>query len=61
MLSLRTTFKDRDSRKLLVNVGGNYLVKGGALLVSLLIMPAYMRYFSSDFILNFAGHIFLAI
>lgn len=52
MLSLRTTFKDRDSRKLLVNVGGNYLVKGGALLVSLLIMPAYMRYFSSDSVLG---------
>ena len=33
---------DKDNRRLLLNVAGNYLVKGGAMLVSLLEMPAYM-------------------
>lgn len=41
-----------DNRKLLLNVIGNYLVKGGAMLVSLLVMPAYMRYFESQAVLG---------
>ena len=43
---------DKDNRKLLLNVAGNYLVKGGAMLVSLLMMPAYMRYFESQAVLG---------
>lgn len=43
---------DADNRKLLINVIGNYLVKGGAMLVSLLVMPAYMRYFESQAVLG---------
>lgn len=37
-----------DNRKLLINVAGNYAVKGGAMIVSLIIMPAYMKYFESQ-------------
>ena len=43
---------DKDNRTLLLNVAGNYLVKGGAMLVSLLMMPAYMRYFESQAVLG---------
>lgn len=43
---------DADNRRLLVNVVGNYIVKGGAMLVSLLMMPAYMRYFESQAVLG---------
>lgn len=39
---------DRNNQKMLINILGNYLVKGGAMLVSILIMPAYMNYFSSN-------------
>lgn len=41
-----------DNRRLLINVAGNYVVKGGAMLVSLLVMPAYMRYFESQAVLG---------
>lgn len=44
--------KNADNRRLLINVAGNYLVKGGAMLVSLLVMPAYMRYFQSQAVLG---------
>lgn len=50
--ALNKYLRDKDSRKLLVNVAGNYLVKGGAMLVSLLVMPAYMRYFKSQAVLG---------
>lgn len=43
---------DKDNRKLLFNVAGNYLVKGGAMLVSVLVMPAYMKYFESQAVLG---------
>ena len=43
---------DKDNRRLLFNVAGNYLVKGAAMLVSLLVMPAYMRYFESQAVLG---------
>lgn len=44
--------KDKESRRLLINVLGNYLSKGGAMIVSLLVMPAYMRYFKSKAVLG---------
>lgn len=43
---------NKDNRRLLFNVAGNYLVKGGAMLVSLLVMPAYMQYFESQRVLG---------
>lgn len=43
---------DIDNRRFLINVVGNYVVKGGAMLVSLLVMPAYMRYFKSQAVLG---------
>lgn len=43
---------NKDNKTLLLNVAGNYLVKGGAMLVSLMIMPAYMRYFESQAVLG---------
>ena len=50
--TLNKYLKDNDSRKLLANVAGNYLVKSGAMFVSLLVMPAYMRYFESQALLG---------
>lgn len=44
--------KDKDDRRFLFNVLGNYLVKGGAMIISLLVMPAYMRYFESQTVLG---------
>lgn len=41
-----------DNRRFIMNVAGNYVVKGGAMLVSLLVMPAYMRYFESQAVLG---------
>lgn len=49
---VNTYLKNADNRRLLINVAGNYLVKGGAMLVSLLVMPAYMRYFPSQAVLG---------
>lgn len=49
---VNTYLKNADNRRLLINVAGNYLVKGGAMLVSLLVMPAYMRYFQSQAVLG---------
>ena len=43
---------DKDNRTLLLNVAGNYLVKGGAMLVSLLMMPAYLRYYDSQAVIG---------
>lgn len=48
----RRIFDNANNKTLLLNVIGNYLVKGGAMLVSLLVMPAYMRYFESKAILG---------
>ena len=49
---VNTYLKNADNRRLLINVAGNYLVKGGAMLVSLLVMPAYMRYLPSQAVLG---------
>ena len=48
----RKALQSRENFCLLINVIGNYMVKGAAMIVSLLIMPAYMNYFSSDVLLG---------
>lgn len=45
-------FGDNDSKTLLLNVLGNYVVKALSMLVSLLVMPAYIEYFSSQTLLG---------
>lgn len=49
---LKKYLLEADNRRFLINVAGNYVVKGGAMLVSLLVMPAYMRYFESKAVLG---------
>lgn len=44
--------KNKNDKLLLISIIGNYLVKGGALVVSLFIMPAYMNYFHSNTMLG---------
>lgn len=41
-----------DNVQLIKNVIGNYAVKGGSMVISLLMMPAYMNYFYSDTLLG---------
>lgn len=48
----RRLIKNPDDKKLFFNIIGNYFVKGGAMLVSFLVMPAYMHYFKSNSILG---------
>ena len=50
--TLKKVLKNSDDRRLLFNIAGNYFVKGGAMLVSLLMMPAYMHYFQSNTVLG---------
>ncbi len=45
--------KDENNRIILYNVVGTFLVKGGALFVSLLTIPAYIKYFNDQHILGF--------
>ena len=47
-LSFNKYIKNKDNRLLLINIFGNYLIKGGAMIVSILIMPAYIKYFKSE-------------
>ena len=49
---LSSYISNKDNKNLLFNVIGNYLVKGGAMLVSLIVMPAYMQYFESQAVLG---------
>ena len=51
-IDIKQYFKDKDNRRLAVNVLGNYAVKGLAMIMSLLIMPAYMKYFKSKAVLG---------
>lgn len=51
-IDIKQYFKDKDNRCLAVNVLGNYAVKGLAMIMSLLIMPAYMKYFKSKAVLG---------
>ncbi len=51
-INLGQAIKDVETRRLLFNVIGNYIVKGLAMIISLLIMPAYMRYFKSKAVLG---------
>ena len=41
-----------DNRRLLSNIVGNYIIKGASMVVSLLIMPAYLRFFQSQALLG---------
>ena len=41
-----------DNRTLLKNILGNYLIKGGAMIVTLLLVPAYMSFFYSHTLLG---------
>lgn len=43
---------NENSREIMYNTIGAFLVKGGALIVSLFTMPAYMRYFDNQLILG---------
>lgn len=47
-LSFNKYIKNKDNRLLLINIFGNYLIKGGAMIVLILIMPAYIKYFKSE-------------
>lgn len=43
---------NKDSRRFVANVIGNYAIKGGAMIVSFLVMPAYLNYFQSQALLG---------
>lgn len=51
-IELSKYIKKKNDRLLLINIIGNYIVKGGALVVSIFIMPAYMNYFHSNIMLG---------
>lgn len=44
--------KDKQSIQILVNVFASFLVRGGALIVSLFTLPAYLRYFDDELVLG---------
>lgn len=50
--AFNSLLRQNDNNQLLKNVIGNYLVKAAALLVSLLLTPAYMSYFSDQSLLG---------
>lgn len=41
------------NKQILSNIFGSFLIKGGAMLLSLFTLPAYMRYFDNQLILGF--------
>lgn len=43
---------DKRSIQVLVNVAGSFLIKGGSLIVTMLIVPAYFRYFEDKVVLG---------
>lgn len=43
---------DKQSKQVLMNVFGSFLVKGGSLIVTMLVVPAYFRYFEDKTILG---------
>lgn len=49
---IKAIFKKRDNTQLAMNILGNYIVKGCAMIVSLLLTPAYMSYFYSNKLLG---------
>lgn len=52
IINIQRYFKNKDNRNLFLNVLGNYFIKGGSMIVSFLIMPAYMKYFESQAVLG---------
>lgn len=50
--NIKQLLKHKDNIQLIKNVAGNYMVKGGAMIVSLLLTPAYMSYFPSQTLLG---------
>lgn len=54
IISLKNKFKNtnENNKAIVYNTFGAFLVKGGALVISLFIMPAYMRYFGNQQILG---------
>ena len=51
-INFKQILKDKENSRFLLNVIGNYAVKGLAMIISLLIMPAYMQYFKSKAVLG---------
>ncbi|MEE1025480.1 MAG: hypothetical protein U0L55_00540, partial [Acutalibacteraceae bacterium] len=45
---LRSFFKDGNNREISTNILLTFLIKGCAMLISVLIVPAYAKYFSND-------------
>lgn len=45
---LRRFFGDRNNREVSSNILWTFLIKGGAMIISVLIVPAYAKYFSND-------------
>lgn len=45
-------FKNEKDRIIIVNIISSFLIKGGALIISFLTMPAYMRFFNNDQVLG---------
>ena len=45
---LRKLLGDRNNREISSNILLTFLIKGGAMLISVLIVPAYARYFAND-------------
>ncbi|WP_172136088.1 hypothetical protein [Adlercreutzia sp. ZJ473] len=48
----RMRFSNAENRRLLINVAGSYAIKGGSMIVALLVMPAYLAYFNSQEVLG---------
>jgi O-antigen/teichoic acid export membrane protein len=44
--------KDKQSIQILLNIFASFLVRGGALIVSLFTLPAYLRYFNDELVLG---------
>lgn len=52
MFSIANLKADKNNRNVIVNIGLSLIVKGGSLVVTVLTMPSYMRYFDNKSILG---------
>lgn len=50
---IRNLFANGDNKTVLINIINAFLVKGGAIIVSFLTLPAYMNYFQEEQVLGF--------